>query len=77
MIKKMNETWFYPAHKYESHSWISVDDICHDDKGNIICFETEDEAIDFLKKKYCFSVGNQLAVPYGEEIAVYAISKVY
>ena len=74
----MIETWFYPAHKYESHSWISVDDICHDDKNNIICFQTNDEAIEYLKNRYGFLLNNnEWAIPYGEEIAVYAISKVY
>ena len=73
----MAKTYFYPAYKYECHRWIDIDDICVDENGNRICFETEDEALDFLKKKYCFPVGNQWVVPFGDEIAVYAISKIY
>ena len=73
----MAKVYFYPAHKYECHRWISIEDICVDECGNRICFESEDGAIDFLKNKYGFPVEDGWAIPYGDEIAVYAISKIY
>ena len=37
----MSKVYFYPAHKYECHRWIGIEDICIDENGNRICFETE------------------------------------
>ena len=71
------DTYYYPAYKYESHFWISVDDICHYPNGNIVCFQTEDEAVNYIKNTYGIPLSNgEWSIPFGDEWTVYAIKRV-